>query len=177
MAFTGVFMRSVMLLVVLALAGCATPVIDYQAGTSFAAYSRASMAPAPDEQVRSLDVARVEQAVRKYLPVRGVQLVDSDAQLQVVSRFVEYSRFDSNELFWGFGATRSNVGVAVSTPVSSEESKQYRLEIELVDVASKQVVWKARSAGAMDEDYSTAARDKWIDRAVQKMLAEYPPAP
>src|SRR5690606_24391527 len=149
-AFTGVFMGCVRLGVGLVSAGCATPVIAYQAGTSFAAYSRASMAPAMDEQVRSLDVARVEQAVRKYLPVRGVQLVDNDAQLQVVSRFVEYSRFDSNELFWGFGATRSNVGVAVSTPVSSEESKQYRLEIELVDVASKQVVWKARSAGAMD---------------------------
>lgn len=173
-------MRSVLVLVtVLALAGCATPVIDYQAGTSFGNYARASLATSSGEQetVRSLDMARVEQAVRKYLPAQGVQIVDGDAQLQVVSRFVEYSRFDSNELFWGFGATRSNVGVAVSTPVSSEESKQYRLEIELVDIASKQVVWKARSAGAMDEDYSTAARDKWIDRAVQKMLAEYPPAP
>ncbi|MCB1837078.1 MAG: DUF4136 domain-containing protein [Alcanivoracaceae bacterium] len=172
-------MRSVMVLVVLALVGCATPVIDYQAGTSFGDYSRASLAMTSGEQetARSLDMARVEQALRKYLPAQGVQIVDDDAQLQVVSRFVEYSRFDSNELFWGFGATRSNVGVAVSTPVSSEESKQYRLEIELVDIASKQVVWKARSAGAMDEDYSTAARDKWIDRAVQKMLAEYPPAP
>lgn len=172
-------MRSVMVLVVLALAGCATPVIDYQAGTSFGDYSRASLAASSGEQetIRSLDMARVEQAVRKYLPAQGVQLVEDNAQLQVVSRFVEYSRFDSNELFWGFGATRSNVGVAVSTPVSSEESKQYRLEIELVDIASKQVVWKARSAGAMDEDYSAAARDKWIDRAVQKMLAEYPPAP
>jgi hypothetical protein len=172
-------MRSVMLLLVLVLAGCATPVIDYQAGTSFGNYARASLAASSGEQetIRSLDMARVEQAVRKYLPAQGVQIVDGDAQLQVVSRFVEYSRFDSNELFWGFGATRSNVGVAVSTPVSSEESKQYRLEIELVDIASKQVVWKARSAGAMDEDYSTAARDKWIDRAVQKMLAEYPPAP
>ena len=172
-------MRSVLVLVVLALVGCATPVIDYQAGASFGNYARASLATSSGEQetVRSLDMARVEQAVRKYLPAQGVQIVDGDAQLQVVSRFVEYSRFDSNELFWGFGATRSNVGVAVSTPVSSEESKQYRLEIELVDIASKQVVWKARSAGAMDEDYSTVARDKWIDRAVQKMLAEYPPAP
>lgn len=171
-------MRSVMLLLVLVLAGCATPVVDYQAGTQFEQYSRASLAVASGEQetVRSIDMARVEQAVRKYLPAQGVQIVDDDAQLQVVSRFVEYSRFDSNELFWGFGATRSNVGVAVSTPVSSEESKQYRLEIELVDIASKQVVWKARSAGAMDEDYSATARDKWIDRAVQKMLAEYPPA-
>lgn len=173
-------MRSVMvLMMVLALAGCATPVIDYQAGTSFGDYSRASLATSSGEQetIRSLDMARVEQAVRKYLPAQDVQLVEDNAQLQVVSRFVEYSRFDANELFWGFGATRSNVGVAVSTPVSSEESKQYRLEIELVDIASKQVVWKARSAGAMDEDYSAAARDKWIDRAVQKMLAEYPPAP
>lgn len=172
-------MRSVMLLLVLVLAGCATPVVDYQAGTQFEQYSRASLAVASGEQetVRSIDMARVEQAVRKYLPARGLQIVDGDAQLQVISRFVEYSRFDSHELVWGFGATRNNMGIAVSTPVSSEESKQYRLEIQLVDIASRQVVWKARSVGAMDEDYSAAARDKWIDRAVQKLLAEYPPAP
>lgn len=167
--------RNLLLLVVLALAGCATPVIDYRAGTSFAEYTRARFAPVGD-QPRSLDVSRAESAISKYLPARGVTLVDEGAQLQVTARFVEYSRFDSNEVFWGFGATRNSLGVAVTTPVTSEESIQYRLEIELVDLASREVVWKARSAAAMDEDYSAARREEWIDRAVSKMLEQYPPS-
>lgn len=156
------------------LAGCATPVTDYQKGTDFSAYKTATIRQ-DDGSDRSIDAARVYSALEKYLPPQGIAVTDKAAALEVVSHFSEYARYDSNNVSFGFGATRNNLGVGVTAPISSEERKQYRLEIEFVDAKTKQVIWKARSANQMDEDLSAASRDKWIDNAVRKMLAKYPP--
>lgn len=158
----------------LALAGCATPVTDYKKGTDFSVYKAATLRQDAGGD-RSIDAARVDAALKKYLPSRGVSVTNNAAQLEVVSRFKEYAHYDSNNVSFGFGAARSNMGIGVTTPVSSKERKQYRLEIEFVDTQTQQVVWKASSANKMDEDLSAENRDEWIDYTVQKILAKYPP--
>jgi len=169
-------MRLPFLLFVVALGGCAAPLIDYGAGTDFARYQTVRAFERADPP-RSLDAARVEAALARVLPSRGLVLKDvGPSDLQVRYRFVEYSRFDVNEMFWGVGASRNNIGVGISAPVSAEESKQYRLDIELIDVRDQQVVWRARSAAALSEDARPARRESWIDKQVSKMLEAYPPA-
>lgn len=156
------------------LAGCASPSIDYQPGTDFGAYQRVTLVHG--DGAKSIDDARVIGALNKHLPAHGLTPTEAEASLQVRYRFVEYSHYDVNEVFWGFGASRGNVGVGVSTPVSADETKQYRLVLEMVDTAAQQVVWKASSANGLPEDARSEKRSRWIDQQVEKMLAAYPPA-
>ena len=168
-------MRRVLYCTFLLLWGCASPVVDYQSGTDFTAYTSAMFDTQKDDTTKSLDAARVETALKKSLPVHGLQITPSRANLQLHYRLIEYSHFDGNEVFWGVGASRGNVGLGFSTPVSARESRKLRLEIEFVDTATQQVVWKGRSAVYLDEDAASSAREKWIDRQVEKMLEGYPP--
>jgi len=159
----------------LCLAACASPHIDYLAATDFSAYQQVQLLQASDAP-RSLDGARVVHALKKYLPDSGLALQDTATTLQMRYGFSEYSRFDVNEVFWGFGASRqNNIAAGVSAPISAEESKQYRLVLELIDAETRQVVWSARSANGLDEDASSVRREKWIDKQVRLMLEKYPP--
>lgn len=160
----------------LSLAACVSPRIDYLASADFSAYQQVQLLHDTDAP-RSLDGARVVSALGKYLPKRGLALRETSAALQLRYALTEYSRFDVNEVFWGFGAShQNNIAVGVSAPISAEETKQFRLVLELIDVNTKQVVWSARSANGLDEDASSARREKWIDKQVRLMLEKFPPA-
>jgi hypothetical protein len=168
-------MRLMLLLAVLSVSGCATSVIDYKRGTDFSVYQQASIRKDDSQKETSIDTARIEAALVKYLPQQGLAVVQTEAQLEVVGRLVEYRRYESNQVSWGVGGVHDNLGVGLSAPMSADERKQYRLEIEFVDSATKQVVWKARSAQAMDENFGAGKRDAWIDKNVARLLEGYPP--
>lgn len=168
-------MRLMLLLATICVSGCATSVIDYKSGTDFSVYQQASVRKDGSEKVTSIDAVRIQTALRKHLPEQGLTVAMSDAQLEVVGRLVEYSRYESNQVSWGFGGARDSLAVGLSAPISADERKEYRLEIQFVDIATKQVVWKAKSTHAMDENYGADKRDKWIDKNVARMLMRYPP--
>ena len=168
-------MRAAVLIIsLLWLSGCVTPVIDYHAGTDFSRYHLVQFSADPSRP-ESLDDKRLREALAQVLPQHGLTLVERDADLKLVSRFLPYSRFDGSELFWGVGATRDNLGIAVASPVTLNETRTWRLQLELVDSASNQVVWSARSADSMDEDYLSAKRSSWISKTVVRMFEHYPP--
>lgn len=168
-------MRLMLLLAVLFLSACASPVVDYKSGTNFSDYQYASVRKENGEKETSIDTSRIQAALEKHLPAQGLALSNSDAQLEVVGRLVEYSHYEGSQVSWGFGGFRDNLAVGLSAPIIADERKQYRLEIEFVDIATKNVVWKVASTQAMDERYGAAKRDQWIDNNVAKMLAQYPP--
>lgn len=169
-------MRVVVLLMAMFwLSGCVTPVIDYHAGTDFSRYRTVEFST-DASRAESLDDKRLHDVLAQILPQHGLTLVAHDADLKLISRFLPYSRFDGSELFWGVGASRDNLGIAVSSPVTLNETRTWRLQLELVDAASNQVVWSARSADSMDEDYLSAKRSTWISKTVARMFEHYPPA-
>lgn len=166
-----------------AVGGCAAPVTDYQHDTDFSIYHAATLRKDPHAET-SIDAARVDAALKKYLPARGILIAEEvteemegeEAALEVVSRFVPYRRYESDNVAFGYGVARRDIGVGITAPVVSEERKQYRLEITFVDRGNQQVIWRVRSADRMDEDLSAPRRDKWVDNTVREMLSMYPPA-
>lgn len=168
-------MRLMLLLAAISVSGCATSVVDYKSGTDFSIYQQASVRKDDSQKDTSIDTVRIQAALKKHLPEQGLTVAMSDAQLEVVGRLVEYSRYEGNQVSWGFGGARDSLAIGLSAPISADERKQYRLEIEFVDIATKQVVWKAKSTQAMDENYGAEKRDKWIDKNVARMLMRYPP--
>lgn len=168
-------MRLMLLLAVLSVSGCATAVIDYKRGADFSVYQQASIRKDDNQKDTSIDTARIEAALAKHLPEQGLAVIPAEAQLEVVGRLVEYRRYEGNQMSWGIGGARDNLAIGLSAPISVDERKQYRLEIEFVDAATKQIVWKARSTQAMDENFGADKRDNWIDKNVARLLERYPP--
>lgn len=162
-------------LLVLALCACVSPIVDYQSDVDFARYQTVMLSPAGEEAVRSLDENRAYQALQKYFLQHRLRVVSENADLLAKVHFTAYTRFEANEVFWGAGLHRDSFGLGITTPVLLDERKRYRMEVELIDVARRQVVWKALSAGALEQYYSPRERAEWIDTTVQTILERYPP--
>lgn len=170
-------MRWLFPLLFIGLAGCMSPVVlDYQEGVNFSRYQTFAVTDA--DGAESIDSTRVRKALTQGLMQEGLEQVPrSEADLLARHRFIEHSRYDTTDVFWGIGAGagRGGIGLGVSTPVAVDERKDYQLVLELVDPRRQQVVWKAGSQRTLSADLGGARRAEWIQTVVKQMLERYPP--
>ncbi|MCH2556400.1 MAG: DUF4136 domain-containing protein [Alcanivorax sp.] len=172
-------MRWFALFLAVTLAGCVSPVVvDHRGGTDFAEYrSYAIDPPADDEEVLSLDGQRVQQALRRELANHPLQSAGKDqADMLVRYRFVPVEKFQGSGVQFGFGWFGRGYGLSTSTPVEGETYKEYKLQVAMVDRATKDVVWEATSRDTLYEELSSQRRVERIDKMVAEMLKRYPPA-
>lgn len=160
-------------LLVLALAGCAAPAVDYRAGTDFGQYRTVAFRFA-GEQPRSLDESRAESALQELLPGIGLRPVTENPDLVASVRFIPYQWYDADELFWRYDTWREPWGFGLHSPMIVRERHAVRMELELIDVAHHRVVWRAASAGGMESWVTGPARDRWIADNLKEMLAGWP---
>lgn len=170
-------MRWLFPLLFISLTGCMSPVVlDYQEGVDFSRYHTFAVKGA--EGAESIDGTRVRQALIRGLEQEGLeQAGQSEADLLARHRFVEHSRYDTTDVFWGVGAGagRGSLGLGVTTPITVDERKDYQLVLELVDPRRQQVVWKTASQRTLSADLGGASRAEWIATVVKQMLEKYPP--
>lgn len=172
-------MRWLALTFSLLLAGCAAPVVvDHRSGADFDDYQNyAIVSPDSDRESLSLDSQRIEEALRQQLkghPLTAATSADT-ADLLVRYRLVPIEKFKGSSFQFGLGWFGSGYGVSTTTPVEGETSKEYKLQVALVDRVDKQVVWEATSRDTLYPDLDSQKRRDRINTMVAEMLKRYPP--
>jgi hypothetical protein len=147
--------------------GCATARVtsDWDRDANFAAYKTFAWAENPQMralQQNSLFDKRLRAAVDRQLAAKGLREVETGADVLVAYHAGISEKVDLQET----GRFGRNLNV-----------RQYRegtLVLDIVDGRSKQLVWRGSAAGEMNRSDGSAER---LDKAVAKMLAEFPPKP
>lgn len=173
-------LRGMSLLLALALAGCVSPVvIDHRNGTDFNRFQTYALdPPASDRQALSLDGQRVEKALRPALAAVGLKPAPAkDADLLVRYRFTPVAHFQGQTLQFGFGLWNDGLGMGAMTPVEGTTVREDKLQVDLVERTSHQVVWQATSRGTLTPDMVGDSRARRIHNMVQDMFEHYPPQP
>jgi hypothetical protein len=74
--------------------------------------------------------------------------------------------------------TRSPNGSTTGANTPANDSPSYltgTLLIDIVDAASKKLVWRGTAAGAVDPGLTSVERDERIRQIVRDMLSHFPP--
>lgn len=171
-------MRTMILLLTVWLAGCTSIVaIDYRPEAAFADYhSFAFTGTKADDEIRSLDGERIEQAVTRELTAQGLKPASADnADLLVRYRVEDTIELETSGLGYGFGFGHEPLGIGVATVPDVQAIKEGKLVIELVQRDIRQVVWRGAGQRNLTERMKPAQRTALIERLVRDMFERWPP--
>jgi hypothetical protein len=119
---------------------------------------------------------RIVNALDAQLAAKGLQMIDSPANADVlvayhasIDRDLQITGFSSG--WGGFRFPGSYSGVA-----RADEILNGTLIVDMVDRATRTIVWRGVASKELDVNASAAKRDKNITRTAEKLFRNYPPA-
>lgn len=164
------------LLISLPLISCSADVTtDYDTQVNYSQYKSYQFADRPGSTVIRLDSARVECAIKAELENKGLELLETNADLTVRHYIRQQSDFHSYGTSIGFGYRYRSIGVAYSTPSRYREYRYGKLIVELIENDSNQVVWRSISQRKLTETMTPKSREEFIDEQILEMFKNYPP--
>jgi hypothetical protein len=115
--------------------------------------------------------AEIKQSVDAQLAAKGFKKSDSDS----AGLFVAYQIAVDQQKQWnafgtGGGLRFGGVGSATSSTINIGT-----LVLDMYDPASKQLVWQGSATKTMDPGQSQEKNQKNMDKAMQKLLKDFPP--
>ena len=162
------------LLCALLLVGCAGQIqtnTTYDDSADFAAYRTFAQAPAPTYATdmpgySEITGRNIQEQIAKNLQQKGLQPAGwDDADLQV--SFTLGGQARQNTEYWG------GWGWYGAGEVETENYVQGSLVIDMADRAKKRLVWHGYGSENL---FSQSASDETLARAVDAVLAKFPPA-
>lgn len=185
-------MRQPSLLLMILMLGCAScssleVFADYDSEVAFAEFhscswsQTASPDQAPEKSVPSpLIEARIREAIPAALARSGLEWVAQDSDLAVEFSYVnerQLSIYSEPDYFasYGYDTRYGGLGLYGSSRVYSTERQTARLQIDLIDAVSGQLVWRGTGVGPMREGLSPRESTRRIRELVNQVLAQYPP--
>jgi len=157
--------------------------VDYDATAPFARYRTYAFQQPPGTQGAGYTEAfslQLQDAARRELDARGLRYAESSPDLLVGFDAQIHEKMRSAPVAYGApGSAGYRMGHYATWPGYGQGSATMSytvgtLHVDLVDVASKQLVWEGVVTGIVT-DSTLAARQPAIDRAVAAALAKYPP--
>jgi hypothetical protein len=115
--------------------------------------------------------AQIKQSVETQLATKGMTKTDSDnADLDIgyqvaIDQEKQWNAYGTGGMRWGGGmgtATQSTIATGV-------------LVLDMYDPATRQLVWQGRASKTLDPGANQQKKQKNLDKAMQKLLKNYPP--
>lgn len=160
----------------LGLAACSTMELntDYTPGTDFSKYRTFEFRKAAEPK-NPVAARSVTYAVGQALEAKGMKEVEQGGDLQIYGHFVrdEKLQFDTYGYTtvgwygWGYGGTA--VTTARAIPVGT-------LVLDLVDAASKKLVWRGVVKDEIDATLQPEEREKKAIEVAKRLFAAFPPS-
>lgn len=150
--------------------------VNYAPGTDFTPYKTyrwvdVEGAQKPDQIVDG----QIRQAIEKVLASKGLTKVEGDA----ATLFIAYQIAIGQQQQWNAyntGGYGWRYGGGMSTATSSTINIG-TLALDMYDPAKKELVWKGMASKTLDVKASPEKRQKNIDKAMAKLLKNFPPKP
>lgn len=151
--------------------------VNYVPGTDFAQYKtyrwvEIEGAQKPDQIVDT----QIRQSIEKVLASKGMTKAEGDN----ASLFIAYQVAIGQERQWnayntgGYGAWRYGGGMSTATSTTINIGT---IALDMYDPAKKELVWKGQASKTVDAKASPEKRQKNIDKAMTKLLKDFPPKP
>lgn len=176
----------VVLVAVMALAGCSTMTVstDFDRSASFAAYKTFDFIPA-EEVKNPLIRQRIEDAIVAELETKGLTRSSDNPDVLIAGRAKMSSETQFNTTTYGYGwggwggyrgpyGSYGAVGMGSST-TTAREVPVGTLIIDLVDAKEKKLIWQAVASDTLDTNARADERDYRIKKAMEKIFAGFPP--
>jgi len=115
--------------------------------------------------------AQIKQAVDAQLAAKGLTKTDSDkADLYIGYQIAldqerQWNAFGTGGVRWGGG-----MGTATSSTITNGT-----LVLDMYDPSTKQLVWTGNATKTLDPSGNQEKNQKNLDKAMQKLLKNYPP--
>jgi Domain of unknown function (DUF4136) len=150
--------------------------VNYVPGTDFSKYKTyrwvaVEGAQKPDAILDS----QITQAVEKVLASKGLKKVEGDeatlfiAYQLALGQQQQLYTYSTGGYGWRYGA-----GTSTTT---SETITVGAIVLHLYDPAKKELVWKGQASKTVDEGAKPEKRQKNLDKAMGKLLKDFPPKP
>ncbi len=149
---------------------------DFDQTVEFRRYRRYAWLAQPSAQnaqdgmrVNTILDRRIKQAVNVQLLSRGMQLVDNNPDLYITYHTGVENQINVDNYGYNYGGYWGGGGV------STYNYKKGTLVLDLIDVRTKELVWRGSASKTLEEDPTPEKMSKTINEAVEKLLKEYPP--
>lgn len=151
--------------------------VNYVPGTDFSGYKTYKWveiqgAEKPDQ---ILDT-QIRQAIDKALAAKGLTKAAGDAADLAIGYQVALTQQQQWNTYstGGYGARRygGGMGTATSTTINIGT-----VALDMYDVAAKELVWKGQASKTVSSEKDPEKRQKNIDKAMAKLLKDFPPKP
>jgi hypothetical protein len=125
------------------------------------------------EQPNQIVDEQIKQSVDSQLATKGLTKVDSDtADLYIgyqvsINQQQQFNTYDTGGGYWRYGG-----GMSTTTTSTINIGT---LAIDMYDQAAKQLVWRGSATRSLDPKAKPDKRQKNLDKAVAKLLKNYPP--
>ncbi len=125
-----------------------------------------------DEQIRrSIDA----ELAQKGLTKQDSGIPDLAVVYQVaINKETEWSSFSTGGDYWGWGGWGGWGGMS-STYGSTSTIHIGTLNLDMYDIATKRQIWRGEATKTLDPPKDPAKLQSRIDKAMKKMLKNYPP--
>ena len=160
---------------------------DYDKDKDFSKYKTYKWVPIKGaDQPDELTASRITSAVDTQLTAKGLTKTDGDkADLYIGYQTAvgTEKQFTSYNTGWGYGPGWGGGwygygGMSTSTTYGSTSTVYIgQLDLSMYDPASKQLVWRGVATKTLDPKAKPEKKDKNVNKAVQKLLKNFPPKP
>jgi hypothetical protein len=150
---------------------------DYDPAVSFSAFSTYDWIDS-EGQVDNITSSRVRQSVDAALTAKGFTQSTSNPDLAVSYQITTAERrsFNTVNAGWGGGYRGAGWGMGMGTSTTTEQVwNEGSLILGIFDTGTKNLVWTGTATTDIDPSRSPADRQRVIDDAVGKMMADFPP--
>ena len=179
-------MRRFLFFIVSALAvlamGCSSSISvkhDFDSSANFAALKLFDWLPAPamaggsvkaEMERNSLLDKRVKTAVNSQLTAKGYAQDAAHPDFLITYHTGVEDKISVTD--WGYNYNRPYWG---TSHVDVYQYKQGTLVLDVIDAASKDLIWRGVAQGTIEEKATPEEREKKLGEAVTKLLANFPP--
>jgi hypothetical protein len=150
---------------------------DYDPQVDFTAFSTYDWVDSQGE-VDNITSSRIRQSVDAALAAKGLTQSSSNPDVAVSYQVSSAERrsFNTVNAGWGGGYGWGGWGMGMGTSTTTENVWQEgSLILGIFDAGTKNLVWTGTATTDLDPSRSPADRQKVIDEAVGKLMADFPP--
>lgn len=127
------------------------------------------------QQVDDITARQITAAIDAELATKGLTKTDADnADLYVAYQTAigAQKQWNAYNTGWGYGPRWGGGGMATAT---SSTIHTGQLDLDIYDSTDKRLVWRGTVAKTLDPNAKPEKRQKNLDKAVAKLLKNYPP--
>jgi hypothetical protein len=163
---------------------------NFLPGTNFSKYQTYKWVQVPGVQYpNQLVDDQIKQSIDAQLSLKGLRRVEGDnpdlyvVYQAAVNQEKQWNAYSSGGGgYWGYGGWGGwggygGMGGMQTTTVTSETIHVGSLNLDFYDVATKKQVWRGEATKTLKNEKKPEKRQKNLDKAMAKLLKNYPPPP